>query len=262
MARISIFYLLVFALLPVWSAARKTDRLPTINCIKIDRDLVLSGKLDDPLWARTETAPLVSANDGKPMRSAATARMLYNDRYVYVGFTCEDDYIWGTMMKRDDPIYNEEVVEVFLSPTGFVRNYYEVEVSPLNTVADTFVLNGKPRDSLSWANFHTYFEHDIDGLLTMTHVEGELNKPGAGKSWSVEMAIPISGLIGPEMIAPKPGTKWRLNFFRVDIPEKDKYEFYAWSPIMQPNDLHRPWRFGYVVFTEPKARIVRHGSTK
>jgi len=252
--------MLTLAFLPIWSAAKKADGLPTLKCVKIDRDLNLTGKLDDPLWKQAEVVSLVGANDGKPMRFATTARMLYNDRYVYVGFTCRDDYIWGTMMKRDDPIYNEEVVEVFLSPTGFIRNYFEIEVSPLNTIADTYVLNGKPRDSMSWENFHTFFEHNIDGLLTMTHVEGELNKPGAGKSWSVEIAIPISGLIGPEMIAPKPGAKWRLNFYRVDIPKKDKYDFYAWSPIMQPNDLHRPWRFGYVVFTEPKTAIIRHGS--
>ena len=249
--------LLTLTLLPLWCAAK--DGLPTITCMKIDRDIVLSGKLDDPLWAQAEVVPLVGANDGKPMRFAATARMLYNDRYLYVGFTCEDTYIWGTYLKQDDPLYMEEVVEIFISPTGLLRNYYEIEVNPLNTFTDSVVLNGRPRDNSRWENFHNLFAYNMQGLLTRTHVDGELNKPGAGKSWSVEVAIPFAALIGPETATPKPGAKWRMNLFRVDVPEKDQVEFYAWSPIMEPNDLHRPWRFGTVVFSEAKAKIVRHG---
>ena len=33
---------------------------------------------------------------------------------------------------RDDPLYDEEVVEAFLCPTGDLRHYFELEVSPLN----------------------------------------------------------------------------------------------------------------------------------
>lgn len=249
--RVCIALLLLACAAVAW-CAEELPPLPNVICPRIDRDIKLTGKLDDPLWGQAPEMTFVGANDGKPMRFKTTARMLFNARYLYVAFACQDDYIWGTCTKRDDPIYNEEVVEIFLSPTGFVRNYYEIEVSPLNTVADTYVLNGRPQDSMIGKGFYTYFQHNLAGLQTMTSVVGELNKPGACKGWIVEMAIPFADLIGPDIPFPTPGTEWRLDLFRVDVPEKGKPEYYAWSPIMEPNDLHRPWRFGTVIFSPEK----------
>ena len=249
-----IFILLIFAslALPAWCQLKKAEALPTIACARIDRDITLTGKLDDPLWQQAKAVTLLGAYDSAKPRFKTTARMLYNDRYLYVGYTCEDTYIWGTYTQQDDPLYMEEVVEIFISPTGNLRNYYEIEVSPLNTFTDSVVLNGRPRENTSWSNFHNLFAYNMEGLLTKTFVDGALNTPGAGRSWSVEIAIPFSALIGPEPVAPKAGTKWRVNLFRVDVPEKDQVEFYAWSTIKDKSDLHRPWYFGYLQFDGKK----------
>lgn len=235
---------------PVACAAQKADssRLPAVECRHIERELALTGKLDDPLWQRAKPVNLVDAATGAPAGVRTTARLLWSEKCLYLGFDCQDDYVWGTYTKRDENLYLEEVVEIFVCPTGKIRQYYEIEVSPLNTVLDTFVLNGKSSENRRWDNFHTFFEYNLDGLVTKVHVDGELNKPGAARGWSVEMAIPFAALIGNEKMLPSAGDHWRVNLFRTDIPEKGRGGQYAWSPILSPSDFHRPWRFGYLKF--------------
>ena len=66
-------------------------------------------------------------------------RACWSESHLYVGFYCVDADIWGTYAARDDPLYEEEVVEVFLCPSGDLRHYFEIEVSPrrvrVNSVA-------------------------------------------------------------------------------------------------------------------------------
>src|SRR6185436_6791822 len=61
---------------------------------------------------------------------------------LYVRFDCDDRDIWATFTQRDDPIYNEEAVEVFIAPgVDDPIQYYEFEVSPAGVLLDARVLN-------------------------------------------------------------------------------------------------------------------------
>lgn len=222
-----------------------TSPLPVYECQRIDRDLQLSGKVDDPLWRQARPMPLADPIDGKPCRYRTTAKMLYNARYLYLAFECQDEYVWGTLADRDSEIYTEECVEAFLCPSGKVRQYYEINVSPRNTVFDAFILNGRPCNGPR-TNFLGLKEYNCPGLLTNVSVDGPLGARGA-KGWSAELAIPLASLIGADNLAPQPGDQWRMNLFRIDSPEKDRLEFYSWS-ITGANDYHRPWRFGTLRF--------------
>jgi hypothetical protein len=220
-------------------------KTPAYECRRIGRDLALSGKADDPLWRQAPPMELGNPVDGKPGRYRTTARMLYNGRFLYLAFACEDEHVWGTFTERDAEIYTEECVEAFLCPSGKVRQYYEINVSPRNTVFDAFILNGrsgpKTRD-----HFLGLKDYTCEGLATKVHVEGPLGRPGA-KGWSAEYAIPLRRLVGADNLAPQPGDEWRMNLFRIDSPKKGQMEFYSWSPT-GANDYHRPWAFGVLRF--------------
>jgi len=218
---------------------------PTYRCFKIERDLVLTGAMDDPLWQAARVAELNEPIAGRPGRYRTTARLLYNDRYLYIGFQCEDELVWGTLTERDAPIYEEECVEVFLCPTGQPRLYYEINVSPLNTVFDAFILNGRPVGGPR-INFIGLKDYTCEGLITRVFVDGKLGQPGA-KGWSAEYAIPFQSLVGDRPGTPKPGTTWFLNLFRIDAPDPQKPEFYSWVPT-GAIDFHRPWCFGIIRF--------------
>ena len=58
-------------------------------------------------------------------------RLAWDERALHVRFDCADRDAWGTYRERDDPLYEEEVVEVFLAPgEADPRRYVELEVSP------------------------------------------------------------------------------------------------------------------------------------
>lgn len=219
--------------------------LPSYLCHRIDRELALSGKVDDPLWQKAEVMQLRNPADGRPARYRTTARMLYNDQYLYIAFQCEDEYVWGTHTERDAPIYEEECVEAFLCPSGKVRQYYEINVSPRNTVFDAFIINGRPEGGAR-SNFRTWKDYTCDGLVTKVHINGKLGVSGA-RGWMAEFAIPFDSIIGADRLRPQAGDEWRMNLFRIDTPKSKNMEFYSWSPT-GANDYHRPWRFGWLRF--------------
>ena len=229
------------------SAAPETAgaALPVYECKRIDRDLQITGRVDDPLWQQAEAMKLADPISGKPGRYRTTARMLYSPTHLYLAFQCEDEYVWGTFTERDTEIYTEECVEAFLCPSGKVRQYYEINVSPRNTVFDAFILNGRPWDGPR-TNFRGLKDFTCEGLVTKVSIDGRLGEPGA-KGWSAEFAIPLLSLVGPDHLAPQPGDQWRMNLFRIDSPQKGKMELYSWSPT-GANDFHRPRCFGTLRF--------------
>ncbi|HEU4753798.1 MAG TPA: carbohydrate-binding family 9-like protein, partial [Armatimonadota bacterium] len=203
----------------------------------------IDGSLDEAAWAVTPAlSPLVHSDGRGEPREATEVKACWDDRFLYIAFACKDTDIWGNFEKRDDPLYDEEVVEVFLCPTGDLRHYFELEVSPLNVVFDAKVFNpeGDRRTML------VDREWNSEGLRTAVRVSGTLNdrsSPDIG--WIAEIALPFAdlGLSGP----PAPGSVWRANFYRIERGHET--EFTAWSPTYRdPADFHVPSCFGELVF--------------
>ena len=212
-------------------------------CPKTTTPPVIDGKLDDAAWRTAPPLRLVLSETGKPATKRTIARMCWDDTNIYVSFECEDTDIWGTYTKRDDPVYKEEVVEVFASPFCDLKRYYEINVSPRNVVFDSLVsdpVEGHPTAAIKlW---------DCEGIRTAVSVDGTLEcRTDTDKGWSAELAIPFAGL---SRSTPKPGERWRLNLYRIDLSPKP-VEFQSWSPTFyNPAAFHIPDRFGTIFFTE------------
>ena len=71
-------------------------------------------------------------------------RALWDSNGLYLRFDVTDPSPWHTMKKRDDAIWNEEVVEIFLDLDGSGTHYAEVELSPANVVCDVRMIRGMP----------------------------------------------------------------------------------------------------------------------
>jgi hypothetical protein len=243
---ILLLLLLIAALLPALAEPVPEPPLPTYTVTRIARELKMSGKADDPLWAQAEAVTLTDADTGKPAQFNTTVRVLYSQRYLYVAIACEDDYAWGTLKNHDDNIFQEECVEVFLAPSGSFRSFFEIEVSPLNTVLDSYQLSRSLPDG-SYRRLQFLTSYTCEGLVTKVFVDGELNKKGGAKGWTVEYAIPFTAIVGRDNIVPIPGDRWRANFARIDTPEPEKPTFASWSPLGY-HDFNRSYRFGWMVF--------------
>jgi len=217
---------------------------PQYNCPRIERDVVLSGKVDDPLWQLAEVAVLTDPINGAEKSYLTTVRLLYNTRYLYIAFNCEDEYVWGEYTERDSQIFTEECVEAFICPSGQFRQYYEINVSPRNTVFDAFILNG--REPGGERHMLSFVDYTCEGLQTVVHIDGQLGVPGA-KGWSVEYALPFRSLIGNDHLIPEAGDCWRLNLYRIDSRVRNELEFSAWATV-GINDFHLPQYFGTLCF--------------
>ena len=137
-------------------------------------------------------------------------------------------------------------MEVFLCPSVKVRQYYEINLNPLNTVFDTFILNGRPENGGNWAVTSFVEAYTCKGLETAVFVDGELGTPGA-KGWTAEYAIPFTSLIGADTLTPRPGDQWRMNLCRIDHPKDSQVRHYSWATIGKV-DFHLPWHFGTLAF--------------
>jgi carbonic anhydrase/acetyltransferase-like protein (isoleucine patch superfamily) len=217
--------------------------LPHYRCPRATGAIRVDGALDEAAWsAVTPLPPFRLAQDGAEPRFPTELRLCWDDRCLYAAFSCKDTDIRGTLTRHDDPIYNEEVVELFLCPSGDLRHYFELEISPRNVLFDAKVFNpeGDRRTMLVQTEWHP------PGIQTAVGVSGTIENPAdVDVGWITEIALPFAdlGLPGP----PPPGTRWRANFYRIERGEIT--EFTGWSPTLKdPADFHVPARFGTIEF--------------
>lgn len=197
----------------------------------------IDGDLADPTWADATPVELVGSFDGRKPSARTTARMLYDDQHLYVSFDCEDAHIWGTLFKRDDSIYTQEVVEIFLDADGDGRTYNEIEVSPNNTLFDASFPERRTGMNLSWDS----------GTRSAVKFKGTINNPSdRDQGWTVEMAVPFSKLAKVPRLPPRKGDGWRFNLYRLD-GEGGRQEGMAFSPLFV-GDFHHLPRFGRLNF--------------
>src|SRR5690349_2051850 len=71
---------------------------------------------DLPWSALPALPPLRRSEDGGAALQQTAVRLAWDEAALYVRFDCADRDAWGTYFRRDDPIYREEAVEVFLAP--------------------------------------------------------------------------------------------------------------------------------------------------
>jgi hypothetical protein len=196
--------------------------------------------LEDP-WALPRGCSAVRlrrSSDGAAPRLATTVSAYYDDQYLNVVFSCADDHIEATMLDRDAPLYEEDVVEVFLAPAG-ISEYFEIEVSPRATVFDARIQSPDGVRETMTADSGW----DCPGLLAGVR---RLVEAGGTVSIDTTIRIPFRGL---DRGVPLEGEIWRANFFRVDRHPAAGDEYTSWRPTMKdPPDFHVAAAFGSLVF--------------
>ena len=166
-----------------------------------------------------------------PSQYATTFRALWDDAGLYLLFDATDPDPWHTMTRRDEHLWDEEVVEIFIDLDHSGRDYYELEINPANVVCDLRMIS-------SWPDIEGDIEWNLEGLETRVHSRTD----GAGRTvgWAAAALLPWSGLreipsARHTAVPPRAGDDWRFNVFRIkrpggpEQPEKDAV-YAAWSP--------------------------------
>jgi hypothetical protein len=238
----------------------------TYICYKTAEPITIDGKLNEPSWEKAEwTNYFVDIEGpGKPApRFNTRAKMLWDEKYLYIAAELQEPDIWATIIDRDSVIFRDNDFEVFIDPAGNSHNYSEFEMNALNTVWD--LLLEKPYRDTKKAAINNW---DIHGLKTAVSIDGTINNPDdKDKKWTVELAFPWSAFkeIADVDSPPENNDQWRINFSRVEWKTEvlnGKYkkkinpetgnpypeDNWVWSP-QGVIDMHYPEMWGFLQFS-------------
>ncbi|HUJ13728.1 MAG TPA: carbohydrate-binding family 9-like protein [Thermoanaerobaculia bacterium] len=191
--------------------------------------------IEDPWRAPAGCDPIAMrrATDGTSPRLATTLVLFADDDCLSVLFNAQDDAIVATHLRHDAPLYEEDVVEIFLAPRDPHR-YFEIEVNPLGTTFDAQI--DSPDGTRATMRVDSSWE--CAGLFAAVR-----KSPGR---LDTIVRVPFASVGSPR---PKEGEEWRANFFRIDRSAEHGDEYSAWQPTMRKlADFHVPAAFGRIVF--------------
>ena len=214
--------------------------------------LNIDGKLDESSWQKAKSTEAFEDISGKGFAAPkyeTTAKMLWDDDYLYVGAILEEPNITAKLTQRDTIIYYDNDFEVFIDPDSDGHNYFEIEVNANNVLFDLML------DKPYRVGGDFFLQWDCPGIKSGIHIEGTLNNPNdTDKYWSVEMAIPRQALTLSFNNLLKAGNIWRINFSRVEWLKKPE-ENWVWNATGRI-DMHMPDRWGYLLFSGNKVGTI------
>ena len=197
--------------------------------------------MEDPWVSPAECDPvrLRRAIDAAAPRLTTSVAAWFDDRFLTVLFSVSDDHIEATFRDHDAPLYEQDVVEIFLAPDALTR-YFELEISPQGTVFDAAV---DSPDGVR-ATMHVDRAWNCAGLLTAVR---KITESDGVMTLDTVVRIPFDSL---GRGTPAAGETWRANFFRIDRHPRLGDEFSAWQPTFRrPPDFHVPASFGILEFS-------------
>ncbi|MCD9026249.1 carbohydrate-binding family 9-like protein [Cohnella silvisoli] len=205
---------------------------PVYGCAR--REIGRFPGLRDEIWLSLPFMELKETESGGPPRLATAVQAYWSqDRSsICFRFVGADDGIVSTFLEHDDPLYMEDVIELFLSETGSMNRYKEFELSPANVKFDADIINDLKSDiqvNRSWHAAGWRTEFDIDQA-----------RSGFVSVWE----IPFECF---EVGCPSPDDRWTMNCYRIDRSERFGDEYSAWSPTGKIN-FHIPECFGWLLF--------------
>jgi hypothetical protein len=206
-------------------------RLPEVLCPKTDGWDLCSLDALNGVWANCARISLRENLSGRPPQWGTEVRLGWSGGFLHGLYQCQDPNPWATKTTRDDALWEEEVVEIFLDPFGDSLCYFEIEINPLNTVTDLMIRR-------TWTGVRKDFNWKCEGLVTAC---GTL-----AYGWVAAFQIPFASLGDCH---PTRSPIWRGNFSRIDRPKDQPLELSAWSPTLVQS-FHVPRRFGVLRFDQ------------
>ena len=248
----------------------------TYVCHRTSGSITIDGALDDAGWQGIPWTGgfqrFLAPQTTTPQRTLVKAA--WDDRCLYIALRIYDTDPWATKTTRDDSLWEEEVVEVYIDENDDLLNYKEFEINPLGAVIDLLI--PKAGDQADWRKCARW---NAPGWRTATQVYANAARPYCEASsttesgpkllrkgfassirpgqptsvarkplWVVEMAFPWGIFTDATQLPPHPGDVWRIQFYRIERP-RPSLELIAtsWSPTP---DFHVPQYFGRMAFAE------------
>ena len=243
---------IIAAILPVKGGKPAAPVKPRrLVALRAQKPITIDGKLDEPEWAKAvSTGAFVETMKGGRSPVKTEAKAVWDDKHLYLAFMITDEHIWSTLKKRDDKLWTQEAVEIFIDANADGKDYVELQTNPNGAIFDTYLPSYRKRTD-AW-NSKMKVGIKVDGTVN--------NKDDKDKGWVAEIAIPWADTKGQGTykleLPPRVGAMFRVNLFRLDNPPGKPQIFSGWSPPME-GDLHVLKRFGELYFGDEQGKLPR-----
>ena len=205
---------------------------------------IIDGTENDSIWQDIVPAELKENGSGDEVLETGLQtriKVCYDDSTLYFFFLCNDPDIWTSYTQRDEHLWENDAVEIFIDVDDVPETYVEIEVSPANVLFDSYIVNPEKIDVPKTALFN------LNGIKTAVAVFGTLNQRGDKDNyWTAEIAIPFKDLANENTKKVTSATEMKINFYRLDKNQGLENMSYAWSPTFAR--FHEPTYFGVLSF--------------
>lgn len=220
---------------------------------KTAEPITIDGKADEAAWkSATQSPAFTTAEGGRKVTGETTARLLWDDENLYALVEVADTDVYTEYDGRDEPLWKQDVVELFIDADKSGAGYVELQVNPKNAQFDAYF----PRTRAQPSNKKWSAE-----MTSAVVVAGTVdNRDDEDTGYTAEIAIPLAAVRGESTtmkvnIPPKVGDTWKLNVVRVDGESgDDKLSAATWNPITI-QDFHALDRMLTVTFGDAKGGI-------
>lgn len=234
---------------------------PHYVCYRAPQAVTVDGDIDTQEWEAvpwtSDFVDIQGKNRPEVPRYRCRAKLMWDDRYLYIAAEMIEPDLWATQTERESVIFHDNDFEVFLDVTGTTHHYMEFEVNALGTEWD-LMLTRPYRDEGVPLN-----AWNMNGMRSAVKLYGTLNDPSdRDERWTFEMAIPIATLLEVQSYKYriKAGDQWRLNFSRVqwqlDVVDgryvkrpKTPEDNWVWAPTGKIS-IHEPEYWGFLQFSD------------
>ena len=172
----------------------------------------------------------------------ARFKLLYSKSGIYVLMNGSDRKVTATFDRDYLDLWTEDVFEFFFWPDEELPIYFEYEISPLGHELPILIPNvgGK---FLGWRPWH--YEGDRMTRRATSVIGGEKKSGARIEGWTAEVFVPYKLLEPLAGVPPKPGTRCRANFYRVD---HDPPRTTSWDWARVGPSFHEYRKFGTLIF--------------
>jgi len=225
-------------------------KLPAIQIPRATEAINCDGIINEPAWQQAVVFEGVyQFNDPKYLNEPRTTwRMLWDDKYLYIAYECQDNDIVAPTMKRDGPVYSHDCIEAFIMPSIHTAVYWEIIVSPSGSIFD-----GLHAKQLNLWGFANRADRDMQGLQVGINVDGTIDDSSdQDKQYTIELAVPFDQLPEYSRASPKAGQQIWLMLVRLNQTGQARKN-YAFQPLMS---------WGHNIWNHVRCTLVeRAGST-
>lgn len=190
---------------------------PELRAMRTDTSPAIDGRLDEPVWTR---APLASAfvqaepRQGDAATEGTDVRVVFDERYLYVGVVCHDstgaDQLRVRDLRRDFDETTDDFFGIAIDGVQDGRSAMVFRVNPRGALRDQQTVDGGLADV------------DFDAVWIARTARDE-------RGWTAELAIPWDTLRYRE----GHGT-WNVNFQRMHRRKNESSGWSPWPRVMQP----------------------------